>query len=87
MAGRICMIKSVLNSLPLYFISIFLMPKGVCRLLTSIQRRFARFNGAQLSEKSLVEVQVSDPYSKRIKLCYSNGFGDQARNVKVNGAI
>jgi len=56
MAGRICMIKSVVNSLPLYFISIFLMPKGVCRLLTSIQRRFARFNGAQLSEKSLVEV-------------------------------
>jgi hypothetical protein len=30
MAGRICMIKSVLNS----------MPKGACRLPTSIQRRF-----------------------------------------------
>jgi hypothetical protein len=40
MAGRICLIKSVLNSLPLYFMSIFLMPKGVCRLLTSIQRKF-----------------------------------------------
>jgi len=40
MAGRICLIKSVLNSLSLYFMSIFLMPKGMCRLLTSIQRKF-----------------------------------------------
>jgi len=40
MAGRICLIKSVLNSLSLYFMSIFLMPKGICRLLTSIQRKF-----------------------------------------------
>jgi mannosylglycoprotein endo-beta-mannosidase len=39
MAGRICYIKSVLNSFPIYFLSIFVMPKGVCRLLASIQRK------------------------------------------------
>ncbi|KAJ6930236.1 hypothetical protein NC652_013926 [Populus alba x Populus x berolinensis] len=39
MAGGICLIKSVLNSPPLYYMSIFLMPKGVARLLASIQRR------------------------------------------------
>lgn len=40
MASRICLINSVLNSPPLYYMSILLMPKGVARLLTSIQRRF-----------------------------------------------
>jgi hypothetical protein len=39
-AGRICLIKNVLNSLPIYFKSIFLMPKGVYKILNSIQRRF-----------------------------------------------
>jgi hypothetical protein len=29
MVGHICLIKSVLNFLPLYFMSIFLMPKDV----------------------------------------------------------
>jgi hypothetical protein len=33
MAGRLCLIKSVLNSLPIYFMSVFKMPKGVGRLL------------------------------------------------------
>ena len=42
MAGGICLIKSVLNSPPLYYMSHFLMPKGVARLLASIQRRFLR---------------------------------------------
>jgi hypothetical protein len=40
------------------------------------KERFARSNGAQLQEKRLVEVQVSDHYSERIKLYYSNGFSD-----------
>ena len=40
MAGRLCLIKSVLNSLPIYFMSVFKMPKGVGRLFSSIQRRF-----------------------------------------------
>jgi hypothetical protein len=40
MVGHICLIKSVLNFLPFHFMSIFLMPKGMCCLLTSIQRKF-----------------------------------------------
>jgi hypothetical protein len=40
MAGHICRIKSVLSSLPVYYMSSFLMLKGFCNILTSIQRRF-----------------------------------------------
>jgi len=40
MAGRLCLIKSVLTSLPIYFMSVFKIPKGVGKLLSSIQRRF-----------------------------------------------
>jgi len=39
MAGRICLLKTILNSLNLYFMSIFLMPKGVVQVIKSIQRR------------------------------------------------
>jgi len=36
MASCLCLIKSVLNSLPIYFISVFKMLKGVGRLFSSI---------------------------------------------------
>jgi hypothetical protein len=39
MTGRICMIKSVLALLPLNFMFISLMSKGVYNILTAIQRR------------------------------------------------
>lgn len=40
MVERICFIKSVLNSLQLYYIYVFLMLKVVAWILTNIQRRF-----------------------------------------------
>ncbi|XP_061983093.1 uncharacterized protein LOC133702794 [Populus nigra] len=40
MAGRICLIKSVLNSLPLYYMSVFTMPKGITKAISSINRCF-----------------------------------------------
>jgi len=40
MAGRLCLIKSVLAAVPLYYISLFKVPEGVCKSITSIQRRF-----------------------------------------------
>ena len=40
MAERICLIKSVLNSLPLYYISVFTMPKGIAKAISSINRCF-----------------------------------------------
>jgi hypothetical protein len=40
MVGRLCLIKSILNSLPIYFMSVFMVAKGVSRLLSSIQRCF-----------------------------------------------
>ena len=40
MAGRICLIKSILTSVPLYYLSLFRAPVMVCRSITRIQRRF-----------------------------------------------
>jgi len=40
MAGRICLIKSVLTSTPLYYLSLFRAPVVVCKSITRIQRRF-----------------------------------------------
>jgi len=40
MAGRICLINSVISSIPLYYLSLFKAPKSICKSIISIQRRF-----------------------------------------------
>jgi len=40
MAGRICLLKSVFTSIPLFYLSIFRAPTTVCNRISSIQRRF-----------------------------------------------
>ena len=40
MARRICLIKSVLSSIPLFFMSLFKLPSGVADKLVRIQRNF-----------------------------------------------
>ena len=40
MAGRICLVKSVITVVPLYYISLFKAPESVCKSIISIQRRF-----------------------------------------------
>ena len=39
-AGRLRLIKSVLNSLPVYYMSMFKMPKTIAQKIVNIQRRF-----------------------------------------------
>ncbi|XP_057720056.1 uncharacterized protein LOC130934510 [Arachis stenosperma] len=39
-AGKLVLIKSVLNSLPVYYLSLYKMPKGVAEKLITLQRRF-----------------------------------------------
>jgi len=39
-AGRVCLIKSVLSSIPLFFMSLFKLPSGVTDKLVRIQRDF-----------------------------------------------
>ena len=48
-AGRLTLIKSVLNSLPVYYISMFKMPKSIARRIVKIQRSF--FWGGGSGEK------------------------------------
>jgi hypothetical protein len=38
--GRLTVIRSVLSSLPMYMMSFFLLPKGVCRKLDYYRLRF-----------------------------------------------
>ena len=40
MAGRTCVIKSVLNAIPLFYLSVFKAPKSIYKSIISIQRRF-----------------------------------------------
>ena len=40
MAGKICLIRSVLSSIPLFFMSLFKLPAGVARKLIKLQRDF-----------------------------------------------
>ena len=40
MAGRICLVKSVITAVPLYYLSLFKASKSVCKSIISIQRRF-----------------------------------------------
>lgn len=39
-AGRLVLIKSVVNSLPLYYISLFRIPSAVCRKIVQLQRKY-----------------------------------------------
>jgi len=39
-ARRVCLIKSVLTVLPLYYMSLFKMPSSVCEEIRKIQRKF-----------------------------------------------
>ncbi|GJX49572.1 RNA-directed DNA polymerase, eukaryota, reverse transcriptase zinc-binding domain protein [Tanacetum coccineum] len=49
--GRLTLIKSVLSSLPLYYMSYFKVPKGVLSKMESIRRNF--FNGVENAEKKM----------------------------------
>jgi len=40
MAGRLCLIKSVITALPLFYMSFFKAPKLVCKTITKIQSKF-----------------------------------------------
>jgi len=40
MTGRLCLVKSVLSAIPLYYLSLFKAPEEVCKCITRIQRRF-----------------------------------------------
>lgn len=58
-AGRLTLIKSVLNSLPIYFMSMFKMPKAVAHRIVKMQRKF--FWGASSSGVLLPLLQSNGP--------------------------
>ena len=55
MAGRVTLIKSVLSSLPTYYMSLFLIPQGVRESLEKIQRNFLWNGTAEKRKMHLVD--------------------------------
>ncbi|GJQ94395.1 RNA-directed DNA polymerase, eukaryota, reverse transcriptase zinc-binding domain protein [Tanacetum coccineum] len=53
--GRLTLIKSVLNALPLYYMSLFKAPKAVLKALESLRSNF--FNGASKEDRKMVLVR------------------------------
>ena len=54
LAGKVCLVKSVLTSIPLFYLSIFKAPLSVCKKISSIQRRFIWAWGADKKRISWV---------------------------------
>lgn len=54
-AGRLVLIKSVLNCLPLYYISLFKIPRKVVKRLVNLQRAF--FSSGQEGKKGIALVK------------------------------
>ena len=58
-AGRLTLIKSVLNSLPVYYMSMFKMPKAIALKIVKLQRRFF-WGGSNGESKGCPMVKWSD---------------------------
>jgi len=70
MARRIfCLIKSVLSSLPLFYMFVFLMPQGIIKTISSILGRFLWSGSTDVSEMCKVA------WNKVIKLKDHGGLG------------
>jgi len=39
-AGRVCLIRSVLNVITLYYLLFFKVPSSICKKITKLQRKF-----------------------------------------------
>jgi len=58
MAGRICLIKSVITTRPLFYLSLFKAPDRVCKSIISLQRRFLWGWGKEKKSISWVSWEV-----------------------------
>ncbi|XP_015934406.2 uncharacterized protein LOC107460547 [Arachis duranensis] len=56
--GKLVLIKSVLNSLPVYYMSLYKMPKAVAEKLISLQRRFLWSKKDEKSGMALIKWEV-----------------------------
>ncbi|GJU09895.1 hypothetical protein Tco_1132291 [Tanacetum coccineum] len=78
--GRLTLIKSVLSSLPLYYMSSFKVPKGVLSKMESIRRNF--FNGVENAEKKMSLIGWN-----KILASKKNGGLDVSTIYGIRGAL
>ncbi|XP_016173257.1 uncharacterized protein LOC107615734 [Arachis ipaensis] len=79
-AGKLVLIKSVLNSLPVYYLSLFKMPKAIAEKLISLQRRFMWSSEEGRTGMALVRWEVVQAPKKLGEL----GVGDaMVRNTAL----
>ncbi|XP_072076830.1 uncharacterized protein [Arachis hypogaea] len=73
-AGKLVLIKSVLNSLPVFYLSLFKMPKAVAEKLISLQRRFMWSKKDDRNGMALVRWEMEEcPLWKKI-VCSCNNL-------------
>ena len=77
MAGRICLIKSVITVVPLFYLSLFKAPDSICKSIISIQRRFLWGWGKESRPISWVSWQ---------DLCKSKDDGNQVEDAQAHEA-
>lgn len=80
-AGRLVLIKSVLNSIPLYYMSIYKISKGVVKKMIQLQCQFfwqVRGNGINLSLIKWLIIQKSKIFG---------GLGIEDHTIKNTGLL
>ncbi|XP_072066806.1 uncharacterized protein [Arachis hypogaea] len=86
-AGKLVLIKSVLNSLPIYYLNLYKMPKAVAKKIIGLQRRFLWSkedgnNGIPLMKWEVVQApkKLGGPWKD---ICQLNMKEQQVRNMMI----
>lgn len=96
-AGRLVLIKSILNSIPLYYLSLFKIPKGIVDKIISMQRHFFWCNhvnkkGLPLVKWELIQklnsvggLELGTYSLKMLLCCLSGGGGSPMKGIPYGG--
>ncbi|XP_015954715.1 uncharacterized protein LOC107479077 [Arachis duranensis] len=78
-AGKLVLIKSVLNSLPIYYLSLYKMPKAVADKLIALQRRFmwCREDGSYVVDEISDLTSEGGPWKDICQLSIPNQQGKE----------
>ena len=65
-AGRVCLIKSVINAIPLFYLSFFKAPIRVCKEITKLQRKFLWDNICKVKDEGGLGIKRIELFNKAL---------------------
>jgi len=65
-AGRVCLIKSVINAIQLFYLSFFKAPIGVCKEITKLQRKFLWDNICKVKDEGGLGIKRIELFNKAL---------------------